>query len=498
MDFDRLALPTIPMLATTFSKSKPKKDDAVFGGSMANLAVSMLGCIGLGVMDPSCVGSMAIAMELLAKTSLSKMTEDDVIVQVVGGGDGGYFIPGIGKCKIYVYSPDETVVCCDDGDTNMDNHLLRYITCTVHRSLQRTGRECVPTFVFEVDSRPALALFASIGCHMRCKSQCTHKRLCFASGKTWVTASDLLCGLPHIIKRRFEHSVGQTTLDTGAGGCKTMIGKEFVCLAEEIGKQFSTKKGHNQNVTTQPPICNKIASSITNGLGPATTHLKSLIGLTIEELNALMKVCNNNGFSDSMDTYRSIEKGSSKGGFQCGDCVGDLEDFGRLRDSGWKASSLIDALPGCLAKIVRECTTARHPKYPERLLVGVFLSRMTGIRDNRGNQLYEVWKSLFEHPEAGSMDACRTHPGFDSSKYGASAITGILKYVDDKKLTPPGCPYATKYKYCPHFQNAADEDTGDHKKRCFDELMAKCGCAPQYITPASYYRTASKKLFDKK
>lgn len=134
-----------------------------------------------------------------------------------------------------------------------------------------------------------------------------------------------------------------------------------------------------------------------------------------------------------------------------------LSGYSELAAAGWSVAALRRWLPPCLGIIVDECTRSRHPQYPERMIFGSFLSRISGLLADQP-AFYATWSQLFAHPEP-SCTLSKNPSSFARSKYGTRAVDDIKERFDKKCFFE--CAFAIRNGVCPlAFDKTEAEATG--------------------------------------
>jgi hypothetical protein len=143
--------------------------------------------------------------------------------------------------------------------------------------------------------------------------------------------------------------------------------------------------------------------------------------------------------------------------------VADLPGIAELAAANWNIAALMKRLPPCLAKIVYDSTHDRHPSYVERMLIGSFLCRISGLLSDPSGGFYETWQSLFRHPEPGCClyNAANIANALKVSRYGKACVKDVQSCFERGRKF--GCAFAIKRGSCP-FAFEAERAASEFKK----------------------------------
>lgn len=450
--------------------------------------------IAASIYDTSMWRTHSYAVQLIsgAIARLVGLDDDNTLLCSILEPDHTFRLPHLGVCTIFCYERNGTLRHFVDGsrvDPSLTEYRIMRNTIEMSRLRNNHGDERYKktTYLFCVPAYPAVTLRAMTPCNVGCSidKSCIHRRLLVYDKKTWITAQDVLAMNSISSKLEFDRIVSTTILEIGAE-CVSYLHactQSSVITTRLIGEIYRRMSvGKMKIVDTLPKISENIMNVITQST-LAETRLRNRFGYSILEISQYIQKCHTldfcrkitnveiNGIFNSGTTFHGSIKQNQTGE------IARLPGYILLQSQKWDIKALEKYLPPCLRKIVEECTTRRHPKYPERMLMGTFLAEIKQLTDDN-NEFYSTWKTLFEHPEEGSNASSRL-PGFDASKYGKRCAENILTFVKSGKTY--GCNAARKYELCPFATESC--------KCCAFDLSNRIGMSVTGIySPRTYYQ----------
>jgi len=446
--------------------------------------------------------SLAVRLVAVYSSARASISDPETLVDTIveDPTTRTFHVPRLGKCaEVYrcIWSSKKkkrSVSTFAGVEIEPHRPLYSTITQTVLASDLRndvSGGDRIE-YVLDLPANPTVALRMLGRCSVCDKKKktpnnftrwCSHKRPFACDGRTWATAADVAEIAWIASGLAFDAAVDRMGLEMGAEGlCETA----FLSDEEIMDKVRASESARASTTTTSGRDARtyRLYNEATKARNHASAELHRRLGFGVEEVSDYLSTATTPHLDEIMDGsgWRTTWLCSSSGtaAIQTRGLETPLRGYEALSMADWDAGCLRDALPPCLRKIVEECTTVRHPKYPERVVLGSLLSGIDGLdRD----ELYRAWKSLFRHPESTAV-VSSDDPRFDGSKYGKSAVLDAVKFRRRGMVT--GCPFCVKNGLCPFSSSASGSG-----QACATDLYATCNVAVGRIgSPWFYYRVA--------